>query len=306
MSANITPVWNVVQFSSVFELLLQRMPVLANYAMQGSYVGKQASPVNQIGAVNARRVTTKFEPMGRVDAPLDRRWVFPVDYDLPQLVDTLDELRILGDPKSKLVQNGLLAMGRAMDDELYQAFFNIAQTGEQGGTPVSFGTALTTAGTPGNNVAVAQGAAAATNLTVAKIREAKRRLMSSNVDPRTDEILCAVGPKEMDNLLSEVQVIDRDYEGIGAVVKDGIIQRVLGVNIVLFNGITTATDDASGTSNQIPMWAKSGMHMGVWNGIKTDVTQRKDLVNIPWQVYCAGTFGATRLEENKIIRIWCR
>jgi len=305
MSANINPDWAVIQYSSQFQLLLQRQPVLSAFAQQGSYVGKQASPVNQIGAVAAQKVTTKFAPMGRVDAPLDRRWVYPVDYELPQLVDTLDELRILGDPKSALVENGLKAMGRAMDDELYQAFFGIAQTGEQGGVAVPFGTGLTTTDA-GNNVDVQFGAAAPTNLTVAKIREGKRRLMFNNVDPSRDRLLLAVSPKEMDNLLSEVQVIDKDYEGIGAIVKDGIVQRVLGVDIVLFNGVTKDADNLAGSSNQIPMWAQSGMHMGVWNGIKTDVTQRRDLISIPWQVYCMGTFGATRLEENKIVRIWAR
>lgn len=306
MSANINPSLAVIQYSSQFQLLLQRMPVLANYADKGSYVGKQASPVNQIGPVNARKVTTKFAPMGRVDAPVDRRWVFPVDYDLPQLVDTLDELRVLGDPKSALVQNGLIAMGRAMDDELYNAMFGTAQTGEQGGTAVPFGTTVTSSG--GNNVAVAFGAASASNLTVPKVREAKRRLLANNVNPKTEQLLMAVGPKEMDSLLSEVQVINtEDFKGLGVRIDDsGIITRILGIDVLFFNGITTGTDDASGTSHQIPVWAKSGMHIGMWNGIKTSVTQRDDLVNLPWQAYCQGTFGATRLEENKIVRIWAR
>lgn len=305
MSANINPDWAVIQYSSAFQLLLQRQPVLAAYAAQGSYVGKQASPVNQIGAVAAQKVTTKFAPMGRVDALLDRRWVYPVDYELPQLVDTLDELRIIGDPKSALTQNGLLAMGRAMDDELYQAFFGTAQTGEQGATAVPFGTGLTTTDA-GNNVDVQFGAAAPTSLTVAKIREAKRRLMTNNVDLRSDRLILAVGPREMDSLLAEVQVIDKDYEGIAAQTKDGIVTRILGIDVVLFNGLTRDTDNLAGSSAQVPLWAQSGMHMGVWNGIKTSVTQRYDLGNIPWQVYCMGTFGATRLEENKIVRIWAR
>jgi hypothetical protein len=41
------------------------------------------------------------------------------------------------------------------------------------------------------------------------------------------------------------------------------------------------------------------MYLGIWNDIRTDVSQRKDKGGLPWQVYVYGTFGATRLEEKK-------
>jgi len=41
----------------------------------------------------------------------------------------------------------------------------------------------------------------------------------------------------------------------------------------------------------------------MWNDITTDVSQRKDLRGMPWQAYVYGTFGATRLEENKVYAI---
>ena len=70
--------------------------------------------------------------------------------------------------------------------------------------------------------------------------------------------------------------------------------------------MTTGTDDAAGTSTQVPMWLKSGMGLGVWGDIMTDVSQRKDLTSLPWQVYVKLTIGATRLEEKKVVKIWSR
>jgi hypothetical protein len=47
------------------------------------------------------------------------------------------------------------------------------------------------------------------------------------------------------------------------------------------------------------------MCLGVWNETSADVSQRKDLAGLPWQVYVFGTYGATRKEAKKIVRIDC-
>ena len=129
MSINL-PSHYVMQFSTNLQLLLQQKgSKLMNAVTQGNYVGKQASPVDQMDKVEAQRVTSRFAPMGRVDANVDRRWVFPVDYDLPQLVDHFDKLRLITDPESLYVQNAVNAMGRKKDYEIISAFMGTAKTG---------------------------------------------------------------------------------------------------------------------------------------------------------------------------------
>ena len=303
MSVNL-PQHYVQQYASNIQLLLQQKgSVLRDSVTMGSYIGKQASPVDQIGAVVANKVTGRFQPMGRVDAPLDRRWVFPVDYDLPQLIDQFDKLRLLLDPQSALVQNGVYAMGRAMDDEIIPAFFADAKTGENGGTTTSFGSTVSTSG--GQNVAVAFGAASATGLTVAKLREAVRIAMANQVDLDSDPLHCIITSQQHDNLLAEAQIVSRDFND-RLVLVDGRVRNFLGITFHICERLTKATDDASGTSWQVPVYARSGMHLGIWNDITTSVSRRNDLQGEPFQAYCYGTFGATRLEEKKVIRVWCR
>jgi hypothetical protein len=48
------------------------------------------------------------------------------------------------------------------------------------------------------------------------------------------------------------------------------------------------------------------MYLGIWDDVKSDISQRKDLEGLPYQAYVDGTFGATRLEEKKNVRIWVR
>jgi len=292
MSVNI-PAHYVQQYSSNIQLLLQqRGSKLRNFCMEGSHVGKQASPVDQIGAVEMQSVTSRFQPIGRVDAPTDRRWVFPSDFDLPQLIDSFDKLRLLTDPESSYVQNAVFAAGRKMDDLIIDAFFGTAKTGEAGSTSTSF--------PAGNQIAVDFGSSSNVGLTVAKLKEAKKKLMANEVDLESDPLCCVVTAKQHDDLLSEAQIINTDYND-RPVLVDGKIQRFLGIDFIHCERL-----DADGSSyRRVPLFAKSGMYLGLWNDMSTDIDRRKDLQGHPWQAYLYMTAGATRLEEDKIMEIKC-
>lgn len=292
MSQNI-PTHYVQQYSSNIQLLLQqRGSKLRDKVMTGNHVGKQASPVDQFGAVSAQRVTGRFNAMPRVDAPTDRRWVFPVDYDLPQLLDSFDKLRLLTDPNSSYVVNGTYAMGRAMDDEIIASFFADAKTGESGSTTTTFNAS--------NLIQSDFGAAADVGLTVKKLREGKKLLMSYEVDLEADTLTCVVTAKQHDDLLAEAQVVSTDFND-RPVLVEGKVTRFLGINIVHSERLVLKETD----NRRVPLFAKSGMYLGLWNDISTSISKRNDLRGEPWQAYAIGTFGATRLEENKVIEIEC-
>lgn len=290
MSVNIPAVY-AQQFATNIELLLQqegsRLVGAVDY--KTGYVGKQASPVDQLGAVAAQKVTTRFAPMGRVDATFDRRWVFPVDYDLPQLIDQFDKLRLLTDPTNQYVRNAMNAMGRAMDNEIIGAFFGDAKTGETAGGTTSFPVA--------NIVAADFGAAGNVGLTVAKLKEARRLLMKANVNMDAEQIFCAITADEHDDLMNEVEIVNLDFTS-RPVLEDGRVKRFLGINFI---HTELLTDDSTG--HLVPVWAKSGVHLGGWMPIHTEISKRDDLRGTPFQAYALGTFGATRLQEPKIIQI---
>lgn len=297
--ADNTPAWYVQQFSTNVQLLLQQKGSrLRQAVMSGTHVGSQASPVDQIQPVTANKVISRFAAMPRVDALLTRRWAYPVDYDLPQLIDTFDKLRLLTDPSSHYVQNAMYALGRSQDVEIIAAMFGTSNTGVEGGTPVTFPTA--------NQVSVQQGAASPTGMTVAKLREAKRILMANEVDLPSDPLYCAITSKQHDNLLAEVQVIDADYNGGKPVMEEGLITRFLGINFIHTELLNTGTDDQSGTSTLVPIWAKSGVYLGIWNDMVSSLSIRHDLQGEPYQAYCKETIGSTRLDEKRVIEVFCR
>ncbi len=139
-------------------------------------------------------------------------------------------------------------------------------------------------------------------LTVAKLREAKRILMAAEVDLDSDPITCAVTAQQHDNLLAEAQIISTDFND-KPVLVEGKIMRFLGINFVHTERLALSTDGNS--DRLVPIWAKSGMYLGVWNDMETDISQRKDLQSLPWQTYLKMTAGATRLEEKKLVQVAC-
>jgi hypothetical protein len=290
MSLNIPDHYTISFSTNVMLLLQQKGSKLRNTVTEGGYVGKQASPVDQIGKVEMQQVTNRFAPMPRVDAAVDRRWVSPTDYDLPQLIDTFDKLRLLTEPESSYTQNAVFGAGRKIDTLILQATTGTAKTGEQGATSTVF--------TAANEVDVAVGGANS-RANVAKLLALKELMQSNFVDFDIEEVYCPMTAKDNSSLLNEVQIISSDFNGQDKpVLKEGRVDRFLGIQFIHCE--LTEAVMAGSSEVTVPVWCKSGMHLGIWNDIQTEISRRNDLRGIPWQSYVTVSLGATRLEENKV------
>mgnify|MGYP003633279161 CR=1 FL=1 len=278
--------WSVIDYKSTVEHLLQQRGSKFRMAvMEDSYSGKSGKAVNQLGPVNAVKRTTRHADTPLIETPQDARWVYPQDYEWADLIDDQDKLRIIADPTSPYAINGAMAMGRAIDDEITAAITGTAKTGEDGTVSTVLPSSQTAATTAGG-------------MTIAKLREAMQLLIAAEVDVDNEELYCAIGAQQHDDLLGETQAVSLDYTN-KPVLMDGRIRSFMG-----FNFIDSQRLPISGTDRSSLCWAKSGIHLGVWNDINVKITERDDK-SYATQVYCKGTFGATRTEEKKVVAITC-
>jgi len=278
----------VQQYTTNVSLLLQqRGSKLRDAVTVGSYTGKAAKAVEQIGAVTAQARTSRHADTPLISTPHDARWVFPTDYEWADMIDDQDKLRMLIDPTSPYAVNGAYALGRAMDDLIITAALGTSMTGENGSTSTSFATATQ------------QIAVGGTGLTIAKLRQARRILMGNEVDVAMDPLYIAVTATQLDELLGTTEVTSSDYNTVKTLVS-GDIDTFLGFKFIQCERLGT---DGSGDRRCIA-WAKSGMHLGMWNDITTKISERADK-SYATQVYVKGTFGATRTEEKKVVEIIC-
>lgn len=286
MSFEVTTAF-VQQYADNVDLLLQqRGSKLRDCCTIGSYTGKSAKVVEQIGAVAAQKRTTRHGDTPLISTPHDARWVNPSDFDWADLIDDQDKLRMLIDPTSPYAINGSLALGRSLDDEIISAALGTAKTGEDGTTNTSFLAANT----------IASGSV---GLTVAKLRTAKKKLLAAEVDVEMDELFIAVTAEQLDDLLGTTEVTSSDYNSVKALVQ-GDVDTFMGFKFKHIERL--GVDGAS--ARRVIAWAKSGLHVGIWNDINARISERNDK-NHATQVYCKGTFGATRIEEGKVIEILC-
>ena len=285
------------QFSTALELLLQQMgSKLRSHVREGFHVGKMSSPVNQIGAITLKAPAGRFVPKNRTDAEFVRRWVFPQEGEIDQLIDSFDELQTIVDPKSAYVQNAGNAVGRGWDDCLIAAATGTAQLGQDAGSLTS-----ETFSTTNFRVSVSFGAGGtATGLSVAKLIETKRIFRHYHNDLDTDPLALIMGSQQEADLLNQVQVVSTEFND-RPVLVDGRVKRFLGYDIEVIERLPFSV----GAANQRGCLAfvKSGLYLGMWKETTNRVSIRNDLSGEPWDLYTSVMFGATRLQPGKVVQI---
>jgi Phage capsid protein len=284
------------QFSTYLELKLQQMgSKLRGKTREGYHVGKQASPINQLAAISLKPVAGRFVPKNRTDADYTRRWVFPQDGEIDQLIDSFDELKTIVDPKSQYSTNAANAVGRAWDDAIILAAFGTAQIGADAG-----GLSSETFNTTNFQVADTFGSSSASGMTVAKLIETKRILRHYHNDLETDPLCLIIGSKQESDLLNQVQVVSTEFND-RPVLVDGRITKFLGFDIVVSERL-----GLSGTDRQTIAFVYSGMYLGLWRDLTNRISIRNDLSGEPYDLYTAASYGATRTQPGKVIQVLCQ
>lgn len=295
MSENLFKLFTT-EFATYLELKLQQKgSKLRGKVREGTHVGKQASPINQLAAIAAKAPAGRFSPKNRTDADYTRRWVFPQDVEIDQLIDSFDELRTIVDPKSEYSTNAAHAIGRAWDDCLIAAAFGSAQIGADAG-----GLSAETFDTTKFQVAAAFDASAATGLTVAKLIETRRIFQKYHNDLETDPMTIIIGSQQESDLLKQTEIVSTEYND-RPVLVDGSIKRFLGFDVVVSERLQYNSDP----SRQVIAFVKSGMYLGMWSDMTNRVSIRNDLSSEPYDVYTKSSFGATRTQPGKVIQILC-
>ena len=283
------------QFTTNIELLLQqKVSMLRGRLREGFHVGKMASPVNQVGYLSLKSPSGRFSPLNIQEADFYRRWVFPQDGEIPQLVDSFDQLRTIVDPKSPLVETAAAAIGRGWDDSIIAAQSGLSYLGQD-----ASGLTSETFSTANFQIASTFGSSAASGMTIAKMIECRRILRHYHNDLEMDQACIVMGSQQESDLLNQVQVVSTEFND-RPVLVDGRIQRFLGFDICYSERLATASNVRT-----VFAFVKSGMYLGIWRDMMHRVDQRIDLSSIPYQIYSTTSFGATRLQPGKVIEILC-
>jgi hypothetical protein len=274
----------VNQFSANVTMLSQQMGSLLRSTVDTETVNGEKAFFDQVGSAAAAVRTTRHADTPMMETPHSRRMVTLSDYEYADLIDDQDKIRMLSDPTSVYAKAAAAGIGRAMDDVIITAFNASASTGKSGSTSTAFDS---------NNI-VAHSSA---GLTVAKLISAKKILDQNSVDPSITRYI-VVSPEQIEDLLNTTSVTSSDFNTVKALAT-GTVDSFVGFKFIVSNRLK---DD--GTSRQCYAWAEDGMKLAIGKEPTAQITQRADK-SYATQVYYCASFGATRMEEAKVVQVLC-
>ena len=287
MSQQITTAF-VQQYSANVQMLSQQMGSRLRDAVRlETVVGKNAF-IDQIGSVTAQLRSSRHADTPQIDTPHQRRRLSIASYEFADLIDDQDKVRMLIDPTSSYAQAAAAAMGRAMDDVIIAAALRTASTGE------------TASGSATLDATANMGGSASSNdgLTIAKLTEAKRKMDLNDVDPSIPRYI-AVGPKQIEDLLGTTQVTSSDFNTIKALVQ-GDVDTFMGFQFIMTNRLSIDSNDIRSCF----AWAEDGITLGIGKDVQARIDERNDK-GYATQVYYCMDIGAVRMEEAKVVKIFC-
>ena len=277
------------QFQAMVRHLLQQQGSRLRGTVEVmTHSGKQAVAVDQVGTVTAVEKPGRHADLPVVSVPHARRWVFPTPFAFRDFVDRTDTLRMLWEPGNRYARAFAYSLGRAMDQKIIAAATGTSTIGETGdGTSTE---AFDTTNFQVDN-------SGSTGMTMDKVKSALEKLMGANVDVMNEDKYLLVASQQYQNLLSETQVISADY------MRDYTMESGRLVNVLGFKVIHTEELTLSSTTRTCLAYVRTGLHLGIWEDIRTPIDWIPE--KQAWQVAGVGDFGATRLEQGRVVSIPC-
>lgn len=250
---------------------------------------------DRIGTATAQVMSERHgdTPFNSIDHTRRRNQI--VGYNSNELFDNQDKLRMIVDPKNAYAQSQAYALGRQMDSAIITAASGTAYTGKTGFTSQAFDTT-------NQRVAVdfvESGATATSNLTIGKLREARRKLLVNEAIMDGEKVYFILSTSQEMSLLRTTEATSADYNTVKALVN-GEINTFMGFTFVRTELLT----EESGNVRVCLAYPQSAILLGVAEELKVRISERADK-NYSAQVYSEATFGATRLWEEKVVEIRC-
>ena len=289
------PNWMVQQFSTNVHMLAeQKMSRLLSAVMEEPDVTSEAKAVERLGTTQDApdQITTRHgdTPVGNTEH--SRRWLFPVDYDVPaDMIDKQDKVKLLIDPTSHYTLRHAGVMARGIDDAIVGALGGSAAEGQYGPNGQATAIALPSA------QKIAHGS---TGLTIAKLITAKETLDEDEIDEFWERYIVTT-PKQVSDLLEDDKLASQDYNTVKALVK-GEIDTFMGFTFKRLSSRRLQTISANIRANYV--WARPAVRIGFAQHPTTSVDKRPDKRNL-MQVYTWGSWGAVRIEDEMVIEIAC-
>lgn len=238
----------------------------------------------QIASAEADEKLSRNEAVRNTDPDYDRRKIVPRYFYMAPLVDQMDKVMMLKDPTNEIVQSNAAGLLRKKETIVCEAFHGTSYSGKAGTTSNALsGSSLIASDSVG--------------LTMTKIRAAKKALDENEVEQENRYFACSA--EQIEDLLATTEATSIDYAQVKALVS-GQIGTICGFGFVQTERLPA--DAAS--ARKCAAYHKNGVVLGTWLDLKASIDILPG-VHFSAQIYAGQSYGATRLEEKRVIQVLC-
>lgn len=282
---------------------------LISTCLERDLSGELAELDDFFGAADTQTIRERHVAITPTEASQDRLWLAKPDPDyFDRLVNKQDQLMAGVQLQGGYVMQGSAAIRRYWDRQWINGFFSGRQTGKKGTVIASY---------PSGQVVpynTGFGASGSNRMCVEKVFAAREILALGNVDYSESVAYMMLTPKQITDLLREVQITSDEFRALGGRMSpDGkkllgflgfeIIEKNLADPLYATKAPTTESS-AGGTVRKCPFWMKEGVVAGWWERLFTNITVREDL-HYETQVYARSAMTVTRTQDGYSGHIQC-
>ena len=242
---------------------------------------------DRMDTVSMVQAVSRHEDTPLTEVPFSRRRVTFNTYRAVDLIDNPDRVKMAKDPTSPTMKQLTAAMNRQKDDVVIAAALGNAYS-------VSSADAASTVALPSGQ-AIANGG---TDLTLAKLLQAKKILLSNDVDPGEEPMYVVVGPDQLEALLSVTTNTSVDFNSVRALMN-AELDTWCGFKFIISTRLAK-----TGNIRSCFAWAKSGIGLAMNGSPNIRISERSDK-NYSTQCFVECSLGATRIEDEKVVQIDC-
>ena len=242
---------------------------------------------DRMDTVSMVQSISRHEDTPLTEVPFSRRRVTFNTYRAVDLIDNPDRVKMAKDPTSPTMKQLMAAMNRQKDDVIIAAALGSAYSVN------SSDTASAVSLPSGQQIANG-----GTDLTLAKLLEAKKKLLANDVDPAEEPMYIVCGPDQLEALLNVTTNTSVDYNSVRALMN-AELDTWAGFKFIISNRLSK-----SGNIRSCFAWAKSGLGLAMNGTPNIRISERSDK-NYSTQVFVECSMGATRIEDEKVVQIDC-
>ena len=242
---------------------------------------------DRMDTVSMVQSVSRHEDTPLTEVPFSRRRVTFNTYRAVDLIDNPDRVKMAKDPTSPTMKQLTAAMNRQKDDVIISAALGNAFS-------ISSSDAASSIALP----AAQKIANGGTDLTLAKLLEAKKKLLNNDVDPGEEPMYVVVGPDQLEALLSVTTNTSIDHNSVRALMN-AELETWCGFKFIISTRLAKV-----GNIRSCFAWAKSGIGLAMNGSPNIRISERSDK-NYSTQCFVECSLGATRIEDEKVVQLDC-